>query len=106
MRHAALVLYPTSSEGFGLVPFEAASMGVPTVHVSFGPLKELIEDDSIPQTWSPQGLSDYAHQILVSPDKAAQVVKTILRNADSLTWDDTAARLTDFYRTTLSKVPR
>lgn len=106
MRHAVLVLYPTSSEGFGLVPFEAASMGVPTVHVSFGPLKELIEDDSIPQTWSPDGLADYAHQILVSPDKAAQVVKTILRNADSLTWDDTAARLVDFYRSILSKVPR
>ncbi|CAN7178047.1 glycosyltransferase [Pseudoxanthomonas sp. LjRoot143] len=106
MRHAELVLYPTSSEGFGLVPFEAASMGVPTVHVSFGPLKELIEDASIPQTWSAEGLADYAHQILVNPDKAAQVVKAILRNAESLTWDDTAARLVDFYRTILSKTPR
>ncbi|WP_448229667.1 glycosyltransferase [Pseudoxanthomonas mexicana] len=106
MRHAALVLYPTSSEGFGLVPFEAASMGVPTVHVSFGPLKELIDDASIPQTWSAEGLANYAHQILVSPDKASQVVKTILRNAESLTWDDTAARLVDFYRTILSKTPR
>lgn len=106
MRHATLVLYPTSSEGFGLVPFEAASMGVPTVHVSFGPLRELIEDDSIPQTWSAEDLADYAHQILVSPDKAAQVVKAILRNAESLTWDDTAARLVDFYRTILSKAPR
>lgn len=106
MRHAALVLYPTSSEGFGLVPFEAASMGVPTVHVSFGPLKELIDDVSIPQTWSAEGLANYAHQILVSPDKASLVVKTILRNAESLTWDDTAARLVDFYRTILSKTPR
>lgn len=106
MRHAALVLYPTSSEGFGLVPFEAASMGVPTVHVSFGPLKELIEDDSIPQAWSAEGLADYAHQILVNPDRATQVVKAILRNAESLTWDDTAMRLVDFYRTILSKAPR
>lgn len=106
MRHAALVLYPTSSEGFGLVPFEAASMGVPTVHVSFGPLKELIDDDSIPQKWSAEGMADYAHQILVSPDKAARVVKTIMRNAEDLTWDETAARLVDFYRTILSKVPR
>lgn len=106
MRHAAMVLYPTSSEGFGLVPFEAASMGVPTVHVSFGPLKELIEDPSIPQTWDAEGLAAYAHQILVNPDKAAQVVKAILRNAESLTWDDTAARLVDFYRTILSKTPK
>ena len=81
-------------------------MGVPTVHVSFGPLKELIDDVSIPQTWSAEGLANYAHQILVSPDKASLVVKTILRNAESLTWDDTAARLVDFYRTILSKTPR
>ncbi|MEJ1098115.1 MULTISPECIES: glycosyltransferase [unclassified Pseudoxanthomonas] len=106
MRHAALVLYPTSSEGFGLIPFEAASMGVPTVHVSFGPLKELIEDESIPRTWSVDELTEYAHQILIDPDRASQVVKAILRNAASLTWDDTAARLVDFYRIILSKVPR
>ena len=106
MRHAALVLYPTSSEGFGLVPFEAASMGVPTVHVSFGPLKELIEHDAIPRTWSPGDLANYAHQILTSPDKATEVVKAILRNAESLTWDDTAASLVDFYRTILSKASR
>lgn len=106
MRHAALVLYPTSSEGFGLVPFEAASMGVPTVHVSFGPLKELIDDDSIPKDWSVDALGDYAHSILTDPDKASKVVSTILRNARSLTWDETAATLVEFYRSTLSKVPR
>ena len=39
-RHAAVVLYPTSAEGFGLVPFEAARFGSPTVTVGFGPLLE------------------------------------------------------------------
>lgn len=106
MRHAALVLYPTSSEGFGLVPFEAASMGVPTVHVSFGPLRELIEDSSIPRTWSVEDLALYAHSILIEPAKASQVVRTILRNAEALTWDDTAAKLVEFYRSSLSKAPR
>lgn len=106
MRHAAMVLYPTSSEGFGLVPFEAASMGVPTVHVSFGPLKELIDDDAAPRTWSPEELANYAHHILINPDRSAQVVKTIMRNAEGLTWDDTAAHLSNFYRTILSKAPR
>jgi glycosyltransferase involved in cell wall biosynthesis len=33
LRHAALVLYPTSAEGFGLVPDEAAAFGTPTVFV-------------------------------------------------------------------------
>ena len=30
-RHAALVLFPTLYEGFGLVPFEAAAAGTPCV---------------------------------------------------------------------------
>ena len=42
LRHASLVLYPTSAEGFGLVPYEAARFGTPTVHVSFGPLAEVL----------------------------------------------------------------
>ena len=40
LRHATIVLYPTSAEGFGLVPFEAARFGTPTVTVGFGPLLE------------------------------------------------------------------
>jgi glycosyltransferase involved in cell wall biosynthesis len=41
LRHASLVWYPTSAEGFGLVPFEAAVFGTPTVAVGFGPVEEL-----------------------------------------------------------------
>jgi glycosyltransferase involved in cell wall biosynthesis len=41
LRHASLVWYPTSAEGFGLVPFEAAAFGTPTVAVGFGPVEEL-----------------------------------------------------------------
>ena len=37
LANAACVLYPTSAEGFGLLPFEAASFGTPCVHVAFGP---------------------------------------------------------------------
>ncbi len=47
LRHAELVWYPTSAEGFGLVPFEAAMLSTPTVSVGFGPLLELAHA----QTW-------------------------------------------------------
>lgn len=39
LRHSSVVLYPTSAEGFGLVPYEAARFGTPTVCVGFGPLR-------------------------------------------------------------------
>ena len=32
---------PSSSEGFGLVPYEAAALGTPTVFTDFGPLREI-----------------------------------------------------------------
>ncbi len=37
LRHASFVWYPTSAEGFGLVPFEAAAFGTPTVAVDLAP---------------------------------------------------------------------
>ena len=45
LKHADLVLYPTAAEGFGLVPFEAARFGTPTVSVRFGPLAEVSPDN-------------------------------------------------------------
>ena len=36
-KHASAVLYATSAEGFGLVPYEAAQFDTPSAFVSFGP---------------------------------------------------------------------
>jgi GT2 family glycosyltransferase len=43
-RHAALVLYPSAVEGFGLVPFEAAAFGVPTLAARSTALAEVLPD--------------------------------------------------------------
>ena len=64
LRHASLVWYPTSAEGFGLVPFEAAAFGTPTVAVGFGPVEELAYarsgSDRLSQVGD-SGLSGSAH---------------------------------------------
>ena len=41
LANATAVLYPTSAEGFGFVPYEAAALGAPTVFTDFGPLAEI-----------------------------------------------------------------
>ena len=44
--NAALVLYPTVREGFGLVPFEAAAAGTPTLWAAHSSLAELLPADA------------------------------------------------------------
>ena len=103
MHHAELVLYPTSAEGFGLVPFEAARFGTPTVHVKFGPLAELASDSPVSAVdWNPTHLADACERLLADPEVAeAQVTATLLQGS-SLTWDRTAEELVRIYRDVLS----
>lgn len=106
LRHASIVLYPTSAEGFGLVPFEAASMGTPTAHVSFGPLRELIDSPELPQDWDPLHMADHCQQLLQDPQFAGKNIKRVLASGGRLVWSATAADLTVAYRQTLASAPR
>ena len=104
LRHADLVLYPTSAEGFGLVPYEAARLGTPTVLVPVGPLVDLAA--TLPVTaadWSPSALADAAEALLWDPTLAAAQVRATLAAGRQLTWDATAARLVDVYRSLLAR---
>jgi glycosyltransferase involved in cell wall biosynthesis len=104
LRHADLVLYPTSAEGFGLVPYEAARLGTPTVLVPVGPLRELAA--ALPVTgadWSPAALADAAEALLWDPALATAQVAATLTAGRHLTWDATAARLVDIYRSLLAR---
>ena len=68
VRHADLVLYPSSAEGFGLVPFEAARFGTPTLFTRFGPLQELAPDIPVSaDDWSPETLAEAADSLLSDP---------------------------------------
>lgn len=107
MRHASCLLYPTSAEGFGLVPFEAARFGTPTVGVRFSPLRDLNPGaENFADSWDPGDLATAAGALLNDPQQAAAQVRTTLHNADQLRWADTAAGLTDVYRHALSRPSR
>lgn len=107
LRHATLCLYPTAAEGFGLVPFEAARFGTATVHASFGPLAEILPDQPVAaEAWDPDALADAAEKLLADPALCARQVEVTLANGDRYTWDTTAERLVEAYRTLLSMPPR
>jgi glycosyltransferase involved in cell wall biosynthesis len=107
LRHAALVLYPTSAEGFGLVPYEAARFGTPTVLVPFGPLGEVVGD--LPVTaadWSASSMADAAERLLADPATARDQVAAALASGGDFTWDATAAKLVEVYRSLLAAPAR
>jgi glycosyltransferase involved in cell wall biosynthesis len=107
VRHADLVLYPSSAEGFGLVPYEAARFGTPTLFTRFGPLQELMPDIPVAaDDWSPDSLADAADALLSDPAQARAQVESCLAAGTKYTWAATAERLADLYRLVMSLTPR
>lgn len=107
LHHAALVLYPTSAEGFGLVPYEAARFGTPTVLVPFGPIGEVVGNLPVcADDWSTQSMAGAAQQLLSDPALAAEQVSGALAFGSLYTWDVTAAKLVDVYRSLLAQPAR
>jgi glycosyltransferase involved in cell wall biosynthesis len=107
LRHASLVLYPTSAEGFGLIPDEAAAFGTPTVFVPFGPLAERYGDlPGLPRLWTPEAFADAAEVLLFEPAVAkAQVAAIARRGGDQFDWGAVARATVATYWSLLARPP-
>lgn len=106
LRHADVVVYPTSAEGFGLVPFEAARFGTPTVSVNFGPLAEVHADPPMAaDSWSATDLADAIAALLDNPDATAAAIASTLAAGTSFTWEIAAEKLVHLYRRALASHP-
>ena len=106
LHHAEAVVYPTSAEGFGLVPFEAARFGTPTVNVDFGPLAEVNPTTTGgPSTWAGDEFATSIIELLDDPSRRAARVEATLRSGAHYTWAATAANLVAAYRDILSRPP-
>ena len=94
---ASAVHYPTSAEGFGFVPYEAASLGTPATFTSFGPLREISELTNLPTDWSVQAHADDLERLLVDPTAAAARVAHLQAVIAKRTWAGFADSLTSFF---------
>ncbi len=96
LRGAAAVVYPSRREGFGLVPLEAVSVGVPVVASAVGALPELLGDEIplIPPGDSPALAAGLA-AALESPAAPSAAMRD--RVAD-LAWPRVAAQMAAVYR--------
>jgi hypothetical protein len=103
-RHAALVLFPTLYEGFGLVPFEAAAGGTPSVYASRSSVAEYL-----PAEGALLELGDVAetarrlHVLLESREARDEVVRNIRLAGSRLTWDRAADSYLEIYRRAMTR---
>jgi hypothetical protein len=93
-RNAGLVLYPTISEGFGLVPFEAAHFGVPCLSTRQGSLAEVLPTD-LPtiDSFEVGPAADLAATLLRDEGAAGKLVDQILEHGRSFTWSRVAEQV-------------
>lgn len=104
LEHADVVLYPTSAEGFGLVPFEAAVFGTPCAFVSFGPLAEVLPEVPYSATgWAPERIADVVEVLQTDVDAAKAQVEAVLTSASRMTWERYADLLVSTYLQTLGR---
>jgi GT2 family glycosyltransferase len=105
-ENAALALYPTVAEGFGLVPFEAARAGTACMFAPVSSLPEVVgEELATLVPWDVEVSADRALELLRDEGKRQRLTHAIGERGRGYTWAATAERLVDVYRGALSRPP-
>jgi glycosyltransferase involved in cell wall biosynthesis len=106
LQRASLVIYPTVSEGFGLVPFESAHHGVPCLWAKGTSLAELLPDAAagiVP--WDASASADSALALMRDEQARARNIRAVRDAAATLRWEDAGERLLEVYRETCDAPP-
>jgi glycosyltransferase involved in cell wall biosynthesis len=107
LENASLVLYPSVYEGFGLVPFEAAAYGTPTLTTRATSLSEVLGEGPVfLESFDPMVGAEIAWPLLQDPVAARQQVEVIQARAKDFTWRQVASVTWHFYERLLKMPPR
>jgi GT2 family glycosyltransferase/glycosyltransferase involved in cell wall biosynthesis len=91
LEHAAAVLYPTTYEGFGFIPFEAADAGLPCFFAHSTSMAETLAGvTAVIQPWNAEATADAAIEYLRDERARRRFVAELRTAADNHTWDRTA----------------
>jgi len=97
LKNAQAIIYPSSAEGFGFVPYEAALLGTPTSFTSFGPLKEISQVSGLPRNWSTSSYAADLHELIHSETARTKRVTQLQDVRATLTWQHFANQLVEFF---------
>jgi len=95
-RHSALVLYPTLTEGFGMVPFEAATYGTPCLSTRQGSLDEVMPSDMLTlDSLDISRASDLVLRILEDQEVREKMVAALVARRSEYHWERTGSEMSD-----------
>lgn len=101
---AALVLFPTLYEGFGLVPFEAAAAGTPCAYSNRSSVAEFLPSEgALLDLGDVGGTARRLHGVLESDEASEAIVGAIRLAGAELTWRRTADSYVGIYRRAMTR---
>jgi GT2 family glycosyltransferase len=106
-ENAALALYPTVAEGFGLVPLEAAAAGTACMFAPVSSLPEVVgEELATLVPWDVDASADRALELLRDDAARKRLADAIAERGRTYTWAGTADRLVGVYREAANRPAR
>jgi len=96
--NARAVIYPTTYEGFGLVPFEAAEAGAPCLFAPQASLPEVLPTaEAVLIPWDADASADRAIDLLRDEDARRAHLAAVRADGARFNWDATAAAMLQVY---------
>jgi glycosyltransferase involved in cell wall biosynthesis len=96
---AAAVVYPSTYEGFGLIPFEAAAAGTPCLAAPVSALRDTLPGDlALLVPWDPSASAVRARPVLDAGAARDALVAGLRAVAAPMTWTATGEALVEAYR--------
>lgn len=98
-ERASALLYPTTYEGFGLMPFEAADVDIPALWAAQASLAEVLPTEAATLVpWDASASADVVIGVLRDPARAAEIVSQVKQASTRFRWDSMGRQLVDIYR--------
>jgi glycosyltransferase involved in cell wall biosynthesis len=98
-RSAALLLFPSTYEGFGLPVLEAMRMGTPVVALAAGAVPEVLGDAGVlVRENDAEAFAEAAARVLADERMRSELVERARRRAHAFTWRETAQKVLAVYR--------
>ncbi|MGD0714857.1 MAG: glycosyltransferase family 1 protein [Gaiellaceae bacterium] len=91
---AALFVFPSKYEGFGLPPLEAMTRGIPVVTTHFASLPEVGGDAAIQTDGTPPELAKAIEQVLTDQKLSQKLIAAGGEQAQRFSWQKTAEQVT------------